>query len=292
MLCVSCGKDIEKNAKFCPYCGLAVPVIEKVKPVKKESVGTGMSEQPPSGTTKVSPKNTKIVLSIAIILIGLSGLIIFVLPKGNPKEIFNNNDWFAEEEIGEHEQTAPSDAETFLERGKMFDDRGDFETAIADFSEALSLDPNMAEAYRLRGRALIASASKTIAASDAGSNGGTSIGVVQGERVSTEQMQMYDKAIADLTQAIRLDPDNAKAYSFRGTAYLCKNDYDKAIADYNRAIQLDQNYAGAYSNRGNVYGIKGEYSRAISDFEVALRLEPNDTNTRQALEDARRSRGY
>jgi Tfp pilus assembly protein PilF len=273
MFCGSCGKEIEENAKFCPYCGLAVPAAEKVKPAKKEAAGTDMAEQPSPGTTKVSPKNTKIVLSIAIILIGLSGLIIFVLPKGNPKEIFDNEDWLAEE-IGETEQTAPSDAETFLERGRMFYDREDYETAIADFSEALSLNPSMAEAYRLRGKSLM-----VISASD-------------NDRFD----EHIDKAIADITQAIRLEPNSAEVYTERGIAYVIyavrRGIDDKAIADFTQAIRLDSNYYKAYYGRGWCYELKKEYNHAIEDFEAALKIKPDYNEAKQALENVRRVRGY
>jgi tetratricopeptide (TPR) repeat protein len=61
----------------------------------------------------------------------------------------------------------------------------------------------------------------------------------------------YVTAIADFTEAIRLDPDYAAAYNKRGLAYHDgKKDYDRAIADYTQAIRLDPNYANAYNNRG------------------------------------------
>ena len=45
-----------------------------------------------------------------------------------------------------------------------------------------------------------------------------------------------DKAVADETQTIRLDPKHATAYLSRGLAYKDKDDWDKAIADYTDAI--------------------------------------------------------
>ena len=48
-----------------------------------------------------------------------------------------------------------------------------------------------------------------------------------------------DVAIADLSEAIRLDPKDASFYKNRGYAYDQKGDLDKAIADYSEAIRLD-----------------------------------------------------
>jgi tetratricopeptide (TPR) repeat protein len=86
---------------------------------------------------------------------------------------------------------------------------------------------------------------------------------------------MNDQAIADCNQAIRLDPNFATAYLNRGNAYRAKGMYDQAIADYTQAIRLDPNDAGAYLNRGNVYDDKGMYDQAIADYNQAIRLDPN-----------------
>jgi tetratricopeptide (TPR) repeat protein len=75
----------------------------------------------------------------------------------------------------------------------------------------------------------------------------------------------YDNAIADFTEAIRLDPNLAAAYFNRGLAYAHKEDYDRVIADYNAALQIDPNAAAAYNNRGLAYAHKEDYDRAIAD---------------------------
>jgi Flp pilus assembly protein TadD len=47
----------------------------------------------------------------------------------------------------------------------------------------------------------------------------------------------YDRAIADCTEALRLDPKDARAYSTRGDACYMQGDYDRAITDYTEAIR-------------------------------------------------------
>jgi Flp pilus assembly protein TadD len=47
-----------------------------------------------------------------------------------------------------------------------------------------------------------------------------------------------DKAIADLDEAIRLDPDDANTYQYRGLAYEKKGEKAKAEADFAQAKKL------------------------------------------------------
>ena len=84
----------------------------------------------------------------------------------------------------------------------------------------------------------------------------------------------FEQAIADLNQAIRLNPKLVKAYNLRGIVYDDQGKYDLAIADYNQAIQLDPKYAGAYYNRGIVYDNQGKYDLAIADYNQAIQLNP------------------
>jgi tetratricopeptide (TPR) repeat protein len=59
------------------------------------------------------------------------------------------------------------------------------------------------------------------------------------------QLGQYQRAIADYTKAIQLDPDYAKAYHNRGAAYSGLSQYQNAINEYTKAIQLDPTHAKA-----------------------------------------------
>ena len=84
----------------------------------------------------------------------------------------------------------------------------------------------------------------------------------------------YQHAIADYSDAIRLDPEFAHAWYNRGTAYQAQSDYDRAIADYGNAIRLDSTYSHAYKNRGLAYQSKGDLDQANADLNEAYRLTP------------------
>jgi tetratricopeptide (TPR) repeat protein len=84
----------------------------------------------------------------------------------------------------------------------------------------------------------------------------------------------FDKAIADFTKAIQIDPQYASAWNSRGVAWREKEDYRKAIQDYDEALRIDRRYAEAYGNRGFALRRLGDYAPAIADYEQAIRLAP------------------
>jgi tetratricopeptide (TPR) repeat protein len=64
-----------------------------------------------------------------------------------------------------------------------------------------------------------------------------------------------------------------------------KKDYDRAIAEYTEAILIDPDNAFHYSSRGHVYRQNGDYDRAIADYAEAIRLEPNDDIRKELVPD-------
>src|SRR5713101_221157 len=68
----------------------------------------------------------------------------------------------------------------------------------------------------------------------------------------------------------------AAAFTIRGRAYRANGDYDHAIADYTEAIRIEPNYGLAFYSRGIAYFNKKDYDRAIADYTVSLRLAPED----------------
>jgi tetratricopeptide (TPR) repeat protein len=257
---------------------------------------------------------------------------------------------------GEGGNAAPKTAGAFLDRGILFASRGEWEMAVEDFTEAIGLNPNLSAAYLLRGRASYATVSRVRSIGENFSSVSVDANIMwqwQYGDEGIEGRQAYDRAIADFTQAIKLDPKNVQAYTYRGyvsenladfaqairldpknvevyyargslywrrwdyaraipdltqaikldpnnaviyimrgTAYSMKDDHDRAIADYTQAIRIDPNYAQTYNYRGEAYYNKGDYDRAIADFEAALRINPNYQNVvKNNLENARRARG-
>jgi len=91
-------------------------------------------------------------------------------------------------------------------------------------------------------------------------------------------LHTLDKAIADLTKAIELDPQLDIAYYYLGLACKTKGDDDKAIANYTKAIEIDPRYDEAYCERGMSWYRKSDYDKAIADFTKAIEINPKNGN--------------
>jgi len=123
----------------------------------------------------------------------------------------------------------------------------DYKGVIADYTEAIRLQPGDPIGYWLRGLAY-------------------------------SHLNQNDNAINDLNEAIDLNPNFPPAYCSRGKAYRDLGRYDKAISDYNQAIRLKPDFAEAYSNRGNTYYALKQYEKAVKDYTEAMRLQPDDAS--------------
>jgi tetratricopeptide (TPR) repeat protein len=133
--------------------------------------------------------------------------------------------------------TSSGTAIDYANRGAAKNSVGCYEEAIADYSEAIRLNPQFAIAYHNRGFA--------------------------------------KNSVGRYEEAIRLDPQFAIAYANRGAAKNSVRRYEEAIADYSEAIRLDPQFAIAYYNRGYTYYCLQNDEAAWIDYQTALRLKPD-----------------
>jgi tetratricopeptide (TPR) repeat protein len=143
-------------------------------------------------------------------------------------------------------QYGTTNASVYFTRGYANYDKKDYDSAIADYSKVIQLNPKDYAAFNNRGLAYM------------------------------DGKKDYNRAIADYSEAIRLDPKYPRALYNRGNAYKNgKKDYDRAIADYTEAIRFNPNVAVYYYNRGEAYmNGKIDYDQAIEDYTKALLINP------------------
>ena len=93
----------------------------------------------------------------------------------------------------------------------------------------------------------------------------------------------HEKAIDSYDDAIRLDPQDAKAYKYRGSTYHDLGQYERAIQDFDEAIRLEPQHAYFYRDRGFAYHELGQLERAKEDYDEAVRLDPQIAKTEEAV---------
>lgn len=69
------------------------------------------------------------------------------------------------------------------------------------------------------------------------------------------------------------EPNDHKAYNYRGLIYYYLKQKTKAIEYFSKAIRINPNEASYYYNRGNAYLISWYNKQAIDDFYKAIELD-------------------
>ena len=88
-----------------------------------------------------------------------------------------------------------------------------------------------------------------------------------------------DKAVAACAAVIDNEKtakeDLIKALIARGALYARHDQIDRAIADDSRALLLDPGLADLFNARGELWLKKGDKPKAVQDFAAALKIDPN-----------------
>ncbi|MBI3861203.1 MAG: tetratricopeptide repeat protein, partial [Planctomycetia bacterium] len=143
----------------------------------------------------------------------------------------------------------PRSSAAFSARGAALLGTGKIDDALADLEEALQLDPQNRHACITRGHAWC-------------------------------QKQEFESALGDLTCALTLHQD-APAFILRGDIRAELGAFDKAIADYTEALKLDPGDLQALHSRSTAWMYERNYGRALADVSEVLRQYPNDVFARR-----------
>ncbi|MCT7975086.1 tetratricopeptide repeat protein [Laspinema olomoucense] len=142
-----------------------------------------------------------------------------------------------------------------MDKGQMTNDRrlaqqgetarqqGQYDEAIAHFTEAIALNPEYAWATAHRGETYCL-------------------------------MKRYSEALEDFNRAVELTP-TAWNYAHRGAVYRKLYRYEEALGDFNQAIAIEPNYAWAIAYRCLIYDLMGRYQEGLREFDRAIALEPS-----------------
>ncbi|MBC8123114.1 MAG: tetratricopeptide repeat protein [Gemmatimonadaceae bacterium] len=160
---------------------------------------------------------------------------------GGPDLATNAQPLQAEQSITRTASRGGLSSEDLLRQGVDQAQKGDYETAINRYTQALRVDPKLVSAYNGRG----------LARFDLGDERG---------------------AIEDYTQALRIDPELVRAYVNRGLARSALGDRQGALKDLNTALRIDPRNANAYDSRGDIRAQMGNKQAAIQDYRKAANI--------------------
>lgn len=124
-------------------------------------------------------------------------------------------------------------------------ERRNLEPAFADFTRAITLNPNYVPAYRKRS-------------------------------VVYFLLDMPERGMEDINRAIELEPKNPELYVQRSAGWLAqgKPDGNEFLSDLNKAIELKPDYFEAFIVRGISYRNLHLWDKALSDLNRAVELKP------------------
>ncbi len=83
-----------------------------------------------------------------------------------------------------------------------------------------------------------------------------------------------EEAIKLADQALAIDKTNIGGWVLRASVHAAIEQFDKAVADYTKVIELDPKAAGAYQRRGEVNFKAGRIKESIADFDKYLEFNP------------------
>ncbi len=202
----------------------------------------------------------------------------------------------------------PKDAQAYCDLAQSYYKLGQYKKACDNATRALSLNPDLAIAYNIRGAAnlhipatgydncagdpdfdkCVKDCSKAIELDP-------KLAVAYLNRAeSYAGIGQNEKSLADCAEALKLDPKLVGAYCLRartltdvGVKLDIQNkdkeahaDYMQAIKDYLAATEINPHDARIYSERGQLYLVRlKEYQKAVDDFSEALKLNPKDVES-------------
>ena len=151
----------------------------------------------------------------------------------------------------------------YWNRGQFLrNERGDYEGALKDYTQAIKMEPSNSELLNGRGKTYF----------DMASSG----------KYKAQEKSLLEKAISDYTEALgkpKITPrSKSEALSNRGAAYGMSGMQEQSIRDITDALQLDPKNKNAYANRSIAYLNTGQYEKALGDYQAYLKFEPNNSN--------------
>ena len=139
-------------------------------------------------------------------------------------------------------KTKKQSATHYNDRGVYLAGKKDWGAAIADYSMALTADPNQWQSYYGRG-------------------------------IAYYRLKRYPQALLDCNRAIEIKPDSVICYAHRSAVYDAMGDKANALADCQKALELKPTDATTWTDLGWAQYLAGDYAASIESNRRAIELD-------------------
>ena len=174
----------------------------------------------------------------------------------------------------------------FSTRGMTYFELGEYIKALADYEEALRLNPQWLEAYE--GRAEVYRKMQQYAKAIADYTAALQLKPSSDLYIARGNLFMlidqYKQALDNFNEALALSPDSVPAYFGKAYAYYCLEDYQHALDNCHQTLRLNNVQkveileAEIYKLRGRVYLMMDKFKDALKDLDESIKLDPEDSD--------------
>ena len=180
-------------------------------------------------------------------------------------------------------QTRTDTFRSHLEAGRALLAEKKPDEAVAEFGQALRLQPESAETHQALSAALFekgdwdGAIAKCRQAMQLGLNdAGAHINLGLALYVKDD----LDGSIAEFREAVRLNPEDPNSHVLLGNALIKKPDLDGSIAEFREAIRLRPALAAVHDALGSALEQKNDELSAVEQYRIANKLDPNNSDYR------------
>ncbi len=174
---------------------------------------------------------------------------------------------------------APDKPLTYLSRGNLYKKQKKIDSALVDFTKAITLDTTFFNSYMNRALVYFAKKDYNLAITDfkkASLLNEKSHDAVHNIGACYANLQQKDSAIVYYNKSIKIKPTFAKAYQNKAKLLKSMGKVDEALATYNKVISMNIKNQQAILERAQIYFDKKDFATCILDLSSALKLNPKN----------------
>ena len=156
---------------------------------------------------------------------------------------------------------------------------GDIDQAVKCCDEAITIQPEAADLYNLKGNiwGLAGRYEEALKEKDEAVRLAPDNAEYHDSRSATlHELGRYEEALKESDEAVRLAPGNAEYHNSRGVTLHKLGRFEEALKEKDEAVRLDPDNARYHNSRGNTLHKLGRFEEALKEDDESIRLNPDN----------------